>query len=153
MKVARRRGAVRLHLDHAEADVLAQQFDALAASLDEPLPAVRERLFPAGFRNDPQAAAEFRQLTEDALRATKRDRIGQCRAEIPAGGGDVQLDAEAVDRWLTVTNDVRLTLGTLLDVREDDDVRIDPGDPSGQQRIIYYWLTELQDSLVHAAMR
>lgn len=155
MKVGRRRGVVRLTLSYDEAEVLAEQLNALATALTDEAglePPVRQRLFPDALRDDPAAAAEFRALTEQALRETKQERIGQCRAEIPPGGGEIQLDSEGVDRWLTVTNDLRLTLGTRLDVREDDDVRLDPDDPQLHLRVVYYWLTELQDNLVHAAM-
>jgi hypothetical protein len=142
-----------MHFDYAEADVLAAQLDELAGMIAEELDgSIRDRLFPPGHHDDPLAAEEFRVLTEQGLRDTKLERIGQCRAEIPVGGGDVQLDAEGTERWLTVLNDLRLTIGTLLDVREDDDPTLDPDDPEVERRVIYYWLTELQDNLVHAAM-
>ena len=89
---------------------------------------------------------------EESLRDTKAERVAECRAELPDGEGDVDLDDEAAQRWLTVLTDLRLAIGTRLDVSEDDDPAIDPSDPDAQLRAIYQWLTALQDSLVHAVM-
>ncbi len=155
MKVNRRRGLIRLQLEAVEAQLLGSLLDDLDGALatlpaDDP---VRQRWFPAAYRDDAEAAAEFRALTESALLARKSELAGTCRAELPAGGGVLALDAEAAQRWLTVLNDLRLGIGTRLDVREDDDIAIDPSDPDAQTRAIYQWLTALQDSLVRAAMR
>ncbi len=78
------------------------------------------------------------------------ERLERCRAELPSAEGNVELDDEAAQRWLTVLNDLRLATGTRLNVSEDDEPGIDPADPDAQTRAIYQWLTALQDSLVHA---
>jgi hypothetical protein len=51
-----------------------------------------------------------------------------------------------------VLNDLRLALGTRLGITEDDDPDLDPVDPAAQSRVIYYWLTALQDSVVQGLM-
>lgn len=155
MRVSRRRGRARIRLEAVESGLLATLFDDLEGALatlpaDDP---VRRRLFPAGYRDDDRAEAEFRALTEDSLRDTKSERLAQCRAELPSGEGDIELDDGAAQRWLTVLNDLRLAIGTRLSVTEDDDPTIDPADPDAQLRAIYQWLTTLQDSLVHVVMR
>ena len=154
MRVTRRRGRVRINLEAVEAGLLATLFDDLSGALevlpdDDP---VRQRLFPSAYPEDEDAASEFRELTEDSLRAARVERIEQCRAELPPaeGEGNVELDEEAAQRWLTVLNDLRLAIGTRLNVSEDDEPGIDPADPDAQTRAIYHWLTALQDSLVHA---
>lgn len=154
MRVTRRRGHARIQLESVESGLLATLFDDLDGALqtlpdDDP---VRQRLFPAAYRSDDEAADEFRSLTEESLRDTKTERVEECRAELPDGEGDVDLDDEAAQRWLTVLTDLRLAIGTRLDVSEDDDPAIDPSDPDAQLRAIYQWLTALQDSLVHAVM-
>jgi hypothetical protein len=152
VKVRSRRGLIRVDLDYAESDVLAGYLDDLVTVLDEP-PSddpVRQRLFPDGYRDDPAAAQEFRQLTEGSLRETKIERIAQCRAELPEGGGQMELDGAGSERWLTVINDLRLQLGVQLDVTEQDDGVIDPDASDAEARVVYYWLTALQDSLVQA---
>jgi hypothetical protein len=152
VRVNRRRGRVRIHLEMVEAGLLATLFDDLGGALehlpdDDP---VRRRLFPSAYPEDDEAAIEFRELTEDSLRDTRVDRLDLCRSELPAADGNVELDDEAAQRWLTVLNDLRLAIGTRLNVSEDDDPGIDPADPDAQARAIYHWLTAMQDSLVHA---
>jgi hypothetical protein len=49
-----------------------------------------------------------------------------------------------------VLNDLRLALGTRLGITEDDDHVVErPDDP----RVVYYWLTGIQDAVVQALMR
>ena len=91
---------------------------------------VRRRLFPDGYRDDDEAAAEFRDLTEAGLRDDKAARAERCRAELPAGSGDLPLPPDAAERWLTVLNDLRLALGTRLGVTEDEPAHYRPGRPS-----------------------
>lgn len=155
MRVSKRRGHARIQLEGVESGLLKTLFDDLDGALrtlpdDDP---VRQRLFPAGYGSDDEAAAEFRSLTEDSLRDDKEQRLGACRADLPSGGGTIELDDEASRRWLTVLTDLRLAIGTRLDVTEDDDPAIDPADPDAQVRAIYQWLTGLQDALVHAVIK
>ncbi len=152
MRVTRRRGHVRINLEVVESGLLATLFDDLGGALevlpeDDP---VRQRLFPSAYPEDEDAATEFRELTEDSLRDARVERLEKCRSELPSAEGNVELDDEAAQRWLTVLNDLRLAIGTRVNVSEDDEPGIDPADPDAQTRAIYHWLTALQDSLVHA---
>src|SRR5690348_17573405 len=84
---------------------------------------VVERLFPDGYRDDPEQAAEFRRYTEGDLKTAKIDQAGAILAALPANGGAVvRLDAEAAEAWLRALNDVRLALGIRLEVRDDTDL-------------------------------
>jgi Domain of unknown function (DUF2017) len=153
--ITRRRGIIRLRLEPVEAQLLTTLLDDLDAAL-ESLPVddpVRQRLFPAGYRDDAEAAAEFRSLTESSLREAKAQRVGECRADLSSEGGTLQLDSDRTQRWLTVLNDLRLGIGTRLGVQEDEDPVIDPSDPDAHSRAVYHWLTALQDSLVTSALR
>jgi hypothetical protein len=155
VRVTRRRGHVRIQLESVEAGLLANLFEDLGSALqtlpdDDP---VHLRLFPSAYPGDDEAAAEFRSITEDGLRDTRLVRLELCRGELPAAAGELDLDDEAGRRWLTVLNDLRLAIGTRLDISEDDDPELDPADPDAHTRAIYQWLTALQDSLVHAVAR
>lgn len=154
MRIVRRRGTIRMQLEPVESallDTLLDDLDGALATLpaDDP---VRQRLFPAGYQ-DEDAAAEFRELTESSLRDVKAVRLGQCRAELPAGAGTVELSADETERWLTVLNDLRLAIGTRLEITEEEPLEVDPASADAQTRGIYHWLTALQDALVSAAMR
>jgi len=109
------------------------------------------RLLPDAYRDDPDAAGEFRRLTESALRRDKVAAAERMLAALPADGpGEVRLDPETTETWLTTLNDVRLALGTRLDVTEEM-AEPDPEDPDAPAYVVYLWLTELQGVLVEVA--
>jgi hypothetical protein len=156
VKVSRRHGRLRLRLEPAEVQLLSMLFDELEAVLADALDpddAVLNRLYPPAYRDDAEADVEYRSLTESSLRTERSERIGACRAEL-ARSGDVDLaEADAGRRWIQVLNDLRLALGTRIGITEDDDPDLDPTDRDAQPRVIYYWLTGVQDSVVQALMR
>jgi hypothetical protein len=152
----RRRGEdVVARLDPAEAGILGLLLDQLEQLLaadeddvaDDP---VLARLFPEGHRGDPRLAADYRELTESALRSGKADDLATVRATLPVDGGEVRLDRDQAGTWLRTTNDLRLALGTRLDITEDSEPPDDVTDEASQQLAVYYWLTALQGSLVDA---
>jgi hypothetical protein len=155
VKVHRRRGRLRLELEPAEVELLMallDEFDAVldgATGMDDE---VLRRLNPAAYPDDPEAEAEYRTLTEASLHTVRSERIAACRADL-AQSGEVDLDEpDAARRWIQVLNDLRLALGTRLGITEDDDHDIDPHDSAAQPRLVYYWLTTVQDSLVRRLM-
>jgi hypothetical protein len=152
---ATRGGDVVAHLDPAEAGVVGLLLDQLeqllAADADDVAgDPVMARLLPEGHRGDPELAADYRELTESSLRSGKSDDLAVVRATLPEGGGEVRLDRDQAGAWLRSSNDLRLALGTRLDVTEDTEPPEDIADEQDQQLAVYYWLTALQGSLVDA---
>ena len=150
-----RGGDVVAHLDPAEAGIVGLLLDQLeqllAADADDVAgDPVMDRLLPEGHRGDPELAADYRELTESSLRSGKTDDLAIVRATLPDGGGEVRLDREQAGAWLRSSNDLRLALGTRLDVTEDTEPPEDVADDQDQQLAVYYWLTALQGSLVDA---
>ncbi|MDQ6849122.1 MAG: DUF2017 domain-containing protein [Actinomycetota bacterium] len=149
----------RLKFSGPEAAMLAGLLDELIAellpdALDRADP-VHERLFPSGYRDDADSERTFRELTETSLRDERTDRAEQCRAEVGVKRSvwrscEVHLDAEGVERWMRVLNDMRLVLGTRLAIGDEVDYRLERGDPQLRERARYVWLTALQDSLVES---
>ncbi|CCH86837.1 conserved protein of unknown function [Modestobacter italicus] len=111
---------------------------------------VVERLLPPGHASDPELAADYRDLTEAALRSGKADDLAIVRATLPPEGGEVRLDDDQARAWLRTTNDLRLALGTRLGVTADTEPPEDPTEEEGSQLAVYYWLTAVQGSLVDA---
>lgn len=115
---------------------------------------VLARLLPDGYRDDPDAALEFRKFTESSLRSAKVQAARTLLETLPPSGGKIKLSAEHAEAWLRSLNDVRLALGVRLGVTEDldeldSDVSLE--DPRFAYILfIYHWLAELQDSLVTA---
>jgi hypothetical protein len=156
MRPFRRRGRdVVARLEPAESGILGlllDQLEQLLAADDDVVEGdpVVARLLPAGHRTDPEIAADYRELTEAALRSGKTDDLAAVRATLPAGGGEVRLDPDQAGAWLRTTNDLRLALGERIGVTEETEPPEDPVGEEGQQLAVYYWLTGLQGSLVDA---
>jgi len=167
----RRRGTVLLGFDAEEARQLIELLSSVSTLIadgesDDP---ARARLLPDGYRDDPEAAEQFRELTEEGLIDGKRQAIAQCVGELSGTHGEaraeVQLDSDGLQRWLQALNDVRLAMGTRLDQLgvdlTDGDLPL-YDDVAGQLAagfnglqgmwVLYRWLTELQDRLVELAM-
>lgn len=168
MRISRGAGdTVRLRLSGPEAQtlssLLADLINALQpGALDRADPVYR-RLYPDGYQQDPGAAEAFRSLTESSLQEERLGRAQQCLTTLtsdgPASAGlgkrkiDATLDAEAVQCWLRVTNDLRLAIGTRIGITEQDEQSdFDPADEQSMQHAIYAYLTGLQDTLVRACM-
>jgi uncharacterized protein DUF2017 len=98
-------------------------------------------------------AAALRSVREPELIEAKRDAIATVLASLPTGGGRVELTVPQAEAWLTAVNDVRLALGTALEVSEDMPEHLPPDDPRTDHLPVYHWLTWLQDSLVTVLMR
>ena len=60
---------------------------------------------------------------------------------------ELTLAPETVDHWVSALNDVRLALGVVLGVTEDE-LRVRPDDPRLAGLEIYDWLTGIQAALV-----
>ena len=156
MKPFRRRGdELVARLEPAEARIVALLLDQLEQLLTAQIEDVAgdpviARLLPAGHRGDPEIAADYREMTELALRSGKANDLATMRASLPPDGGTVRLDPEQATAWLRTSNDLRLALGTRLDIQEDTEPPEDLASEEGQQLAVYYWLTGLQGSLVDA---
>ncbi|MGW5419355.1 DUF2017 domain-containing protein [Streptomyces sp. NPDC003943] len=133
-------------------------------------PALR-RLFPDAYGDDTdelrQAAADFRRFTENDLRARKRDDAltmvrsldslaSDSAAAGEGGGGILKLTVDESRAWLGALNDLRLTIGTRLEVTEDDETeqlyRLPDEDPRKPMVMAYLWLGGLQETLVETLM-
>jgi hypothetical protein len=150
-----RHGDVVARLDPAEAGIVGLLLDQLeqllAADADDVAgDPVMARLLPDGHRSDPELAADYRELTESSLRSGKTDDLAIVRATLPEGGGEIRLDRDQAAAWLRTSNDLRLALGTRLDITEDTEPPDEIADEQDQQLAVYYWLTSLQGSLVDA---
>jgi hypothetical protein len=106
------------------------------------------RLFPPASVDDPMEALGFEQLMGDAIRAGKRESAGILRAT----AGNTTLSQEETLAWMRCLNDIRLVLGTRLDVTEDTDIESMLDDPLTEQAaLMYVALSELVEMLSRAA--
>ena len=134
------------------ADELAEMV-GLSESTELPDDPILARLLPDGYRDDPDAAQDFRRFTESGLRSAKVAAAQTVLATMPPGGGRVRLSSEQAEVWLRALNDVRLALGVRLGVTDDFDGLnddLEPADPRYAYVQVYQWLAYIQESLVRA---
>ncbi len=110
------------------------------------------RLFPAAYPHDAEAQDDYRSITESSLRSERQERISACAAEVATGDPIDLTDADRARRWIQVLNDLRLALGTRLEVTEDYD-EPDPEQADFAAWNVYGWLSMVQDTVVTALMR
>lgn len=104
------------------------------------------------------ASSEFRRFTEKDLRSRKRDdaltlvRTLDSLTAGGEGGAVLKLTAEDCLHWLGALNDLRLTIGTRLEVTDEDEnddlYRLPDSDPRKPMVMAYLWLGALQETLV-----
>jgi Domain of unknown function (DUF2017) len=128
---------------------------------------VLARLLPAAYRDDQEAAADFRRFTEVELRTGKAGNAAAVIAALEDAGLpdeltqtrltiDVELDAQEALAFLKALTDMRLAVATRLGVEEDDEdywESLPEDDPRTQVHDIYEWLGFLQETLVDAVSR
>ncbi|MFJ6069665.1 DUF2017 domain-containing protein [Streptomyces sp. NPDC093065] len=160
--------------EDASEDPLAELF--AEGPSEPPSDPVLRRLFPDAYgdpEGTPQAAeaeeerahsAEFRRYTENDLRAGKRDsalaviRALDTVASQSAGedGAVLKLSADESRQWLGALNDLRLAIGSRLEIADEDDTdllyRLPDEDPRKPMVMAYLWLGGLQESLVATLM-
>lgn len=118
------------------------------------------RLLPDFYRHDPltgesdeeqpEAAGAMRSLYEPELLERKTGVAETVLRTCPRDGGRVELTGEQADGWLSALNDVRLALGTALDVEDDMPEELPEDELRREHLGVYQWLTWVQDNLVEA---
>jgi hypothetical protein len=135
------------------ADELAELTGMRTGPSKRPEDRVLARLLPDFTMEDADLAAGLRSLHEPELIEAKQHAASAVLAALPKHGGRVELAPEQADEWLTALNDVRLALGTALDVSEETPEEFPEDDPRAPHLGVYHWLTFVQDSLVQARMQ
>jgi hypothetical protein len=96
------------------------------------------------------SAAALRSLHEPTLLDLKTGAAAVVLETCPPDGGRVRLNPEQAEAWLAALNDVRLALGTALDVTEDMPDELPDDDPRADHLPVYHWLTVVQEELILA---
>jgi hypothetical protein len=142
-------GQYAIDLPDEERELLAtlveQLREVLLATTDDPS---LRRLFPTAYHEDPDRDREYQQLVRDDL----LERRLAALATVEETASAVEVDADGLTGWLTALNDLRLVLGTRLDVSEDD-LDVDPDDPEAPAHVVYHYLGMLLGEVVDALER
>ena len=137
-----RHGAYEIQLPEPERTLLRNLVDQLRELLAETTddPSVR-RLFPTAYNEDPERDREYHQLVRDEL----LERRLAALATVEATLAEPELSEEQLSAWLGAINDLRLVLGTRLDVSEEL-LDVDANDPAA-------WTTTLNKLIGDNARR
>jgi Domain of unknown function (DUF2017) len=106
----------------------------------------------AGHEATDQLNAALRSLHEPEIIEAKRIAAQQLLATIPDDGGRFELTEDAANAWIAAVNDIRLALGTMLDIRPGGPDQLPDEHPMASHLDVYQWLTFLQEYLVLALM-
>lgn len=109
------------------------------------------RLFPTAYANDPERDAGYQALVRDELLEKRFASLDVLESTLEAGSKGREFTGEELSASMRALNDLRLVLGTRLDVSEDDDLgTIDPEDPDAPAWSVYHYLGMLVSFMVDA---
>ena len=146
----------RLNLGPDERAVVGQLLGELRALItdesDRPSPLL-QRLFPTAYPDDAEKEAEYQRLMREELVASRVHQVDAVSALLTDASGDdtTPLDEAEVVALMQSVNAVRVVLGTMLDVGEDDEVGVgEVGDEHEMERQLYGFLSWLLDWIVRS---
>ena len=107
---------------------------------------------PAGSGTAESLNSALRSLHEPEIIEAKREAAQRLLKTLPVGGGRFELTEDDAHAWAAAVNDVRLALGTMLEIGPDGPDRLPPDHPMAGHFDVYQWLTVLQEYLVLGLM-
>ncbi len=127
-------------------DLVAQLRDAiLDGTGDERF----RRLFPAAYHQDADLDEEYQRLMHGELLASRLDSLNRTHELLSrdADADFISLSEDEIDSLMKSVNDLRLVLGTLLDIQENEP-SIDEDDPAYPQVHLYSYLGWLLEWII-----
>jgi hypothetical protein len=147
-----RKGDFEVRLPQEERQLLVALVGSLRAAFDgegdvRAEPALR-RLFPPAYADaaDEEAESQYQAMVHDELLASRRAALDVLEATAARD----RVDEPELLAWMTAVNQLRLVLGTRLDVSEDDEPFPEPDDPLAPLAEIYHYLGVLLEALIDA---
>jgi hypothetical protein len=107
---------------------------------------------PAGSGTAESLNSALRSLHEPDIIDAKRQAAQRVLDTLPANGGKFELTEDDANAWASAVNDVRLALGTMLDIGGGGPDRLPTDHPMAGHLDVYQWLTVLQEYLVLGLM-
>lgn len=107
---------------------------------------------PVGPDSADSLNAAMRSMHEPAIIDAKRDAAQRVLNTVPDDGGRLELTEDDANAWIAAVNDIRLALGTMLEIGPDGPDRLPPDHPLAAHLDVYQWLTALQEYLVLALL-
>jgi hypothetical protein len=146
-RLRRTRKGIKVELPEEERELLRSVAHDMRAVLEAGDDPALDRLFPVAYLKDTEREAEWRALIRTELSDHHMAALGVVEETADAE----LLDEEQANAWLRALNQVRLLLGTRLEVTEEGDERpVSVDDPRAPGFALYDYFAFLQDQLVDA---
>ena len=154
-------GTFGVLLDEETGDVLRELPQRLRSVLERPDVAekVAARLFPKAY-SDPKEEAEYRRLLGKDLLRKKLESVKVFERTLKRWepvkldkrkAVEVTVRPEELELWLGFVNDMRLVLGTELDIQDESwGQHFDPDHPQAQDMALLHYLSWLEEELLAA---
>jgi hypothetical protein len=107
---------------------------------------------PAGSGTIESLNNALRSLHEPEIIDAKRQAAHRLLDTVPQDGGKFELNEDDAHAWAAAVNDVRLALGTMLDIGASGPEQLPSDHPMAGHLDVYQWLTVLQEYLVLGLM-
>jgi hypothetical protein len=149
--VTRSGSGFSLHIGRDERVVLTRLLEELATMQSDPSAAdATARLFPVVHPDDPGQEAEYQRLMRDELIQSRAEGIATVVDVLARPGRKVAISPDEMLAFARAVNSVRLVLGTLLDVTEDDDLDAPPELVESPEYQLYGYLSYVLDACVRS---
>jgi Domain of unknown function (DUF2017) len=143
---------IRARLDREESELfrrLLSEMQTLLADTSGPNDLIKGRLYPSAYE-DPEDERVYREMVRGDLERAKLDAV-EAVAKAVAGRKaiNIEIPTDQADSWLTVLTDMRLAIGTRLDVDEDK-MSSEPSleDPDAPALAVMHWLGWMQEMIL-----
>lgn len=135
-------GRYRISLDSDQRGLLRELPNQLRALLADPDQPALRRLFPPAYQDNLEAETEYQHYMRDELLESRRAALDTLERTADAK----ELSESELLEWLSALNSLRLVLGTILEVTEEDR----PEDATSPEHAVYFYLGLLEEYAVEA---
>jgi Domain of unknown function (DUF2017) len=137
-------GGIKVNISDDERSVLRQLSDEYRELLLSEKTDATRRLFPTAYPTDPAANAAFIATSHDLLLSKRLDNLDVFERSL----NERHLRMDQAEVWIGIINDIRLVIGTALDVSEDN--RPSAADEADYSEIVYEHLGYMLGDLLAA---
>lgn len=109
---------------------------------------IAKRLFPSAYQNSPEMELDYQKLTHEPLAGHHQANLSKFEETLY----NSELDEEEALAWIGALNNMRLILGTALQIEEDQPFP-DENDPNYEGFVVYDLLTYLQGAFIEEIQR
>ena len=149
--VSRSGSGFTLHIGKDERALVSRLLEELRTMQSDPAAAeATVRLFPVVHPNDPRQEEEWQRLMRDELVQSRAESIDSVVEVLARPGRKVAISEDEMLAFVRAVNSVRLVLGTILEVTEDDDLDAPPELVESPEYQLYGYLSYVLDACVRA---